>query len=292
MIRLGVRVRRERADAALASLLELMPNGCEESQLADDVIEYALYGEAESLPAQQRLDELLGDALLDVTRDEVADDWSERWREFHKPLILGRRLSVRPPWEPVIGTDVEVVIDPGQAFGTGAHATTRLCLELLLDEPVAAASAGGEGSSVTAGAGPAGPALVDLGCGSGVLSITAAKLGWREILALDNDDAAVTATAENAAVNGVGDAIAVSALDLREDPVPSAPLTVANLLGPLLLDWAASMDAGRSPRPDRIIAGGLLGTEADTIASAFAALGYREQARTHQDEWAGLLLCH
>lgn len=299
MIRLGVRVRRERAEFALAALLELIPNGCEESQAADGLTEYALYGEAESLPSAQQLAELLGDGLVEVTRSEVADDWSLRWREFHKPLVLGQRLSVRPPWEPAIGTEVEVVIDPGQAFGTGAHATTRLCLELLLDEPIAAVATPAGVAVTTAVSQAAGasqavdvsqPALVDLGCGSGVLSITAAKLGWRGILALDNDVAAVTATAENAAVNGVGDAIAVAALDLRRDAVPAAPLTVANLLGPLLLDWAASIGSGCSPRPGRIIAGGLLGVEADTIAAAFAALGYSEQARTHRDEWAGLLL--
>lgn len=297
MIRLGVRVRRERAETALAALLELMPNGCEESQPMDGVTEYALYGEAAALPSQPRIAELLGDALLDVSRDEVADDWSQRWREFHKPLVLGRRLSVRPPWEPAIGTNVEVVIDPGQAFGTGAHATTRLCLELLLDEQVVelpgAGIGAGIGASIGAGFGVgAQPALVDLGCGSGVLSITAAKLGWRGILALDNDDAAVNATAENAAVNGVGDAIAVAALDLRRDAVPAAPLTVANLLGPLLLDWTESIRSGRSLRPERIIAGGLLETEADTIAAAFGALGYSEQARTAREQWAALLLSH
>ena len=90
--------------------------------------------------------------------------------------MLGERLTVRPPWEPAAATALDVVIDPGQAFGTGAHATTRLCLELLLElEP--------------------GGSLLDLGCGSGVLAIVAAQLGFRPVLAVDNDPASLLATA-------------------------------------------------------------------------------------------------
>ena len=76
---------------------------------------------------------MAGGALVEVSTSEVADDWDQRWREFHRPLVLdGGRLVVRPPWEAALGAEIELVIDPGQAFGTGAHATTRLCLELML----------------------------------------------------------------------------------------------------------------------------------------------------------------
>ena len=123
-----------------------------------------------------------GDALVEVTSSEVADDWRERWRSYHRPAVVRERLTVRPPWEPPGTTPLDVVIDPGQAFGTGAHATTRLCLELLLE------------------VGPPG-SLLDLGCGSGVLAIAAARLGFAPVVAVDNDPAAVAAANANAALN-------------------------------------------------------------------------------------------
>ena len=88
--------------------------------------------------------------VADFSTSEIADDWAERWREFHRPLVLDGELAVRPPWAPAQHTPIDLVIDPGQAFGTGAHATTRLCLELMVSLPERS-----------------GP-LLDLGCGSGV----------------------------------------------------------------------------------------------------------------------------
>ena len=255
MIRLAVRVRRADAELALAELLELAPSGVEEVDLGD-VVEYAVYGPPGELPALPDLQAAAGEALVTVTTTEIADDWPERWREFHRPVVVEGRLRIRPPWEPAAGDLPELVIDPGQAFGTGAHATTRLCLELLLaHEP--------------------GGALVDLGCGSGVLAIAAAKLGWAPVLALDNDPDSVAATRINAQVNGVE--LEVRRLDLREAPPPGAPTVVANLLAPMLLDLARRGFAGEGPRV--LIASGLLRPEADAVATAFAALGLREHAR-------------
>jgi ribosomal protein L11 methyltransferase len=204
-----------------------------------------------------------------VSTSEIADDWSERWREFHQPLALDDRLCVRPPWAPESQATVDVVIDPGQAFGTGAHATTRLCLELMLDRPSAA-----------------GP-FVDLGCGSGVLAIAAAKLGWAPVLALDYDQLAVDATVQNAAVNGVDDRIDVRRFNLMNEPVPPAPLVLANLLGPLLLAWSAAM-AGTAH--SWIVASGLLESEAVPVSRSFALHGYRESRRLISGEWAALLM--
>ena len=97
------------------------------------MIEYAVYGAPGELPAVPDLRAAAGGAYVDVSTQEIADDWAERWRSFHRPLVIGDRLTVRPPWEPPGATALDVVVDPGQAFGTGAHATTRLCLELMLD---------------------------------------------------------------------------------------------------------------------------------------------------------------
>lgn len=273
MIRLALRVDRVHAEVALAELLELAPGGVEEVDLGD-AVEYAVYGPPGELPVLPDLEAAVGDALIEVTTSELPDDWSERWKQFHQPLVLGERLAVRPPWEQPIGTDVELVIDPAQAFGTGAHATTRLCLELLLSHADASARRG---------------PLLDLGCGSGVLAIAAAKLGFAPVSAVDFDPLSVEATAANAAVNNV--VLDVARCDLRNDPVPAAPTVLANLLRPLLLDYARVLATADGPEPPHtLIASGLLTHEADEIAAAFAAHGLREQDRRERGEWAALLL--
>ncbi|MGB2710869.1 MAG: 50S ribosomal protein L11 methyltransferase [Conexibacter sp.] len=264
MIRLALRVERAHAEVALAELLELAPGGVEEVDCGE-LVEYAVYGPPGELPALPDLKAAVGGALVEVSTTELADDWSERWRQFHVPLVLGDRLAVRPPWEAPIGTELELVIDPAQAFGTGAHATTRLCLELLLDAPAA------------------GP-LLDLGCGSGVLAIAAAKLGFAPVAAVDFDPLSVEATVANAAVNGV--VLDIARCDLRRDPIPQAPTVVANLLRPLLLDYAARLDEP----PGTLIASGLLIGEADDIAHAFAPHGLHERDRRARGEWTALLL--
>jgi ribosomal protein L11 methyltransferase len=134
------------------------------------------------------------------------------------------------------------------------------------------------------------PGIVDLGCGSGVLAILAAKLGWPNVLALDYDPLAVAATAENARVNGV-ELWAVRRFDLRHEDAPRSPVVLANLLAPLLLTWCERMAAmGDVKRPHTVIASGLLTGEADRIAAAFAGLGYAEADRRIQGDWAALLL--
>ena len=266
MIRLAIRVRREQAELVLAELLELAPCGVEEVAVDDGAIEYAVYGAPGELPALPAVRAAAGDALVDVSSAEIADDWLERWRSYHRPAVVADRLTVRPPWESAGTTPLEVVIDPGRAFGTGAHATTRLCLELLLE--------------VTRPG-----SLLDLGCGSGVLAITAARLGFAPVLAVDNDPAAVAATSANAALNGVG--IEVRRLDLRSERTPYADTITANLLAPLLERWAGHL-ACSSETPRRVIAGGLLTDEADSIAGAFAGAGLCETRRREQGEWVAL----
>jgi ribosomal protein L11 methyltransferase len=266
LIRLAVRVHRRQAELVLAELLELAPSGVEEVDIGPEVVEYAVYGAPGELPELPDLRAAAGGAFVDVSTQEIADDWADRWRSFHRPLVIAGRLTVRPPWEPPGDTPLDVVIDPGQAFGTGAHATTRLCLELLLDW-----------------AGPRG-SCVDLGCGSGVLAIVAAKLGFAPVLALDFDRAATAATAENAARNGV--ALDIREFDLRAEQVPPADLVVANVLAPPLIGWA---DSQRELAPQLILSG-LLTTEADRVAEAYARRGRRERDRRVQGEWAALAL--
>ncbi|WP_205697758.1 50S ribosomal protein L11 methyltransferase [Conexibacter sp. SYSU D00693] len=274
MIRLAVRVRREHAELVLAELLELAPSGVEEAELEGGVVEYAVYGPPGEVPDLPDLQVAAGDALVEVETTEVADDWADRWRQFHKPVVVGGRLHVRPPWCTPREDLLEVVVDPGQAFGTGAHGTTRLCLELLCE--LAAEGAGGPAS--------------DLGCGSGVLAIAAAKLGLGPVLGVDHERESVTATAENAQANGVDDLVRAERFDLlRGGPAPGAPLVLANLLRPLLL--AVARAGFQDAQPRVLVASGLLVHEADEVAGAFAQRhGLHERRRLDDGEWAALLL--
>jgi ribosomal protein L11 methyltransferase len=197
-VRAAVVVPAAEAETAAARLLELVPAG-HEVENAGDTVELAVYVPAAEL-------ERLRAAFPAVRTEPVAPGWEDEWRRFHVPVVVGP-LWVGPPWETPPADLQAVVIDPGRAFGTGAHPTTRLCLELL---------AGLERGSV-----------LDVGCGSGVLAIAAARLGFTPVLAVDSDETAVAATVENAARNGVR--IVARALDALADPLPPADVVVANI---------------------------------------------------------------
>jgi ribosomal protein L11 methyltransferase len=292
VIRLAVRVRRERAELVLAELLELAPSGVEEVT-AGDTVEYAVYGAPGELPSLPALEAAAGGALVEIATSETADDWQERWRRFHKPVLIapprapgGERrhipaLRVRPPWEPAAeqgrAAVAEIVIDPGQAFGTGAHASTRQCLELLLSL-----------AQLEPRLGP----LVDVGTGSGVLAIAAARLGFSPVLAIDNERESIAAARANAAANGVQ--IELRRADLRAQPLwgaaadsARAPVVVANLLRPLLLELACVLPSG----PAHVLAGGLLPEQVDEVTRAFSErLGLSERERRESAGWSSLWL--
>jgi ribosomal protein L11 methyltransferase len=256
----------------LAELLELAPSGVEEVD-GDGYVEYALYGAPGELPAfPSGVAEVAG-VRVSVRGEPVADDWAERWKAFHEPVLVGERIWIRPPWAQPRDEAVDLVIDPGQAFGTGAHPTTRLALELIL------------------GLAPADPArgdrplgsFADLGCGSGVLAIAAARLGFAPVIAVDNEPAALDATRDNASVNGV-QLDRIERVNLREDSPPEADVVVANLTRPLLHAVAARLTGG----PRALVLSGLLDDEADEAAAAFAPLA--ERARRSAQGWTALLL--
>lgn len=247
----------------LAALLDLAPGGVEQVD-GDGFVEYAVYGAPGELPSFPAGGAEVGGVRVAVRGEPVADDWAERWKQFHEPVLIGDRIFVRPPWEDPRAGRLDLVIDPGQAFGTGAHPTTRLSLELLLGlEP--------EGS------------FADLGCGSGVLVIAAARLGFAPVAAVDHEAAAVEATRANAAANGVR-LDSLERLDLRAASPPAADTVAANLMRPLLLCLAETM----GDRPRTLIVSGLLDEETGEVAAAFAPL--RERGRLSAQGWSALLL--
>jgi ribosomal protein L11 methyltransferase len=262
VIRLAVRVGREHAEPVLAELLELSPAGLEERDVDAATVEYAIYGAPGELPELGDVRAAAGPALVEVSSREVAD--GSAWRDWHRPVDAGP-VRVRAPWALPRAGALDVVIDPGQAFGTGGHPTTRLCLELLVElEP--------------------GGALADWGCGSGILAVAAAKLGWEPVRACDVEAASVDATEAAARANGV--VVEVARCDLRRGHGPAAPTVVANLVRPLLLDVAERL----APVPERLLISGLETHEVDEVVGAFARHGLAPAARRDGDGWAAVLL--
>ena len=223
-----------------------------------------------SFPELGEIEVAAGDGLVEVVATEVPDDWADRWQDFHKPLLVGDRLWLRPSWEEPREGTVDLVVDPGRAFGTGAHPTTRLCLEFLLELEQAGEATG---------------PLTDLGTGSGVLAIAAAKLGWSPVSGYDHEEPSIEAAAANAEANGVS--LDLHRQNLREGLPALAPTTVANLTAPILREIAGQLEPEGSPT---LVLSGLLPAELNEIAAAFAPTGLAEVDRRIQGDWAALLL--
>jgi ribosomal protein L11 methyltransferase len=224
-------------------MLALFPEGFEEGERGPR-IELAAYTDTRG---EERARAEFGAVVM----SEVPDDWEERWKRFHEPVTIGN-LWVGPPWERAPADAVAVEIDPGRAFGTGSHQTTRLCIELLAE--------------LQRGA------LLDVGCGSGVLSIAAAKLGYAPIVAVDREQAAVEAAVRNATANAVE--IDVRQADLLADPLPAAETVVANINARLVAEVA-----------ERVLCTTLV-TSGYFEPHVPALAGYRRVDRRVRDGWA------
>ena len=224
-------------------MLSLFPEGFEEIDHDGDV-ELAAYASA---GAEERFWQTFGPGTV----ADVEEGWEEAWKRFHRPVRIGP-LWVGPPWEqPDTGT-LAVIIDPGRAFGTGAHATTRLCLELLL--------------------GRARTSVVDLGCGSGVLAVAAAKLGFRPVTAVDVDPDAVAATARNAQANVVD--VEVRRADVFSAELPAAALALANVTREAVERVAPRLGAAE------LVASGYL------VGERLALAGWEHRERREVEGWA------
>jgi ribosomal protein L11 methyltransferase len=196
--RISISVPEGEAEIARAQLLPLAPGGFEEVE-TDDGLELVVYADD---PAEARIRA----AFPDVDSHPLEPGWEDAWRAFHQPVRAGG-LWICPPWEAPPPGEIAVVVDPGRAFGTGAHPTTRACIELL-----ARCDRG---------------SLLDAGCGSGVLAVAAARLGFGPVVALDHDPAAVDAAARAAELNGV--TVEVARADVLSAELPRVDLVVANI---------------------------------------------------------------
>ena len=223
-------------------MIELFPEGFEEVDEGEDV-ELVAYTDP---GGEERLWHAFGGAQA----TDVDAGWEERWRSFHRPVTVGP-LWVGPPWEAAPADMTAIVIEPGRAFGTGGHATTRLCLELLLDLP--------RGS------------LLDVGCGSGVLAISAARLGFAPVVAIDVDPLAVEATLSNASTNGA--AVEARLLDATREPLPAVATVVANITLGAVQEVAAAADC------ERLVTSGYL------VSDQPALPGYAHVRRSDGEGW-------
>jgi ribosomal protein L11 methyltransferase len=239
-----------------------------------------------------------------VTRRWRDPGWAIRWQKFFRPVRIGRRLVIRPPWEasPARRGERVVVLDPGMAFGTGQHPTTRLCLELLDQafEQFRVHSSGfrddrsrSSGRDVNAmnyelRTMNRRPAVLDLGTGSGVLAIAASRFGAGEVLALDTDSVACRAAEENIRRNGVDGRIVVAHGSLERAGRRTFDLILANLTATALLGLASRLVRSLGPGGRLIVSGVLADQEAHLAAELVRRGVIRERVRRRRG-WVGLM---
>lgn len=209
-----------------------------------------------------------------VYRQVAEEDWAEAWKAHYHPVRLGRRLLVRPLWIDVETgpDDIVVALDPGMAFGTGTHPTTHLCLEALEDltQP--------------------GAQVLDLGCGSGILTIAAAKLGAAHVLAVDNDPIAVRTTIENAAQNGVSDRITAQegSLDTVLGSARRFDLVAANLIAKIILNMS-EQGLGEIVRPGGVaVFSGIIQEQVAEIEAALRKCGLEPYRQRAMGDWVAI----
>jgi ribosomal protein L11 methyltransferase len=214
------------------------------------------------------------------TYKQIADqNWMEAWKQHYKPILIGQRLLILPAWlESPEPNRIPIKIDPGMAFGTGTHPTTQLCLELMEKAVI------GNWELV-----------IDVGCGSGILSIAALKLGASKVLGVDIDIESVKNSRENADLNGVGEELILGQGSVTEIlagnfQFRSAPLVVANILAPIIIRL---FDAGLAELVEpngEIILSGILAHQAENVIEAAQAKGLKRSDQRQMGDWVAISL--
>jgi ribosomal protein L11 methyltransferase len=223
-------------------------------------------------------------------RRVVDQNWMEAWKQHYEPIAIGQRLMIVPAWLELKQPErVQVKINPGMAFGTGTHPSTQLCLEFI------------EGALDQARASPYRTdaefprTFIDLGCGSGILSISALKLGASSALGVDIDPESISNARENASLNGIGPELALgvgSLQDILEGrfPLRTAPLVAANILAPVIVRLFEEGLAELVEQGGAIILGGILQSQAETVQAAAQHSGLGLRDRRQSGDWVALAM--
>ncbi len=285
-IRISVKTSRESEEAISNLLMEMGSGGVhieDENSISDEIAVTAYFPP----------DDMIGERVSKITRllenmrqmnmnmgskrislESVDEqDWVERWKEFFKPLPIGRRILVSPSWEDVsefASRDILIRIDPGMAFGTGGHSTTLLCLELLED-----VLKGGE-------------KVADVGTGSGILSIAAIKLGARAVTAIDVDEKATVIAKENSQRNGVSDRICVVCGELLNTVDGEYDVIVSNICSKVLSSMIPDFKSYLSV-DGKLILSGILKREVSEIHNQLKSNGLMVLETRFDEEWAAIL---
>jgi len=206
------------------------------------------------------------------------EDWMASWKQHYKPIAIGQRLIVVPVWiELQDNPRIPVRIDPSMAFGTGTHPTTQLCLELVEKYVLP------------------GQPVIDVGCGSGILSIAAVKVGASHALAVDIDNASVRSTRENAEANGVSDSIetglgSVDEVRNGQFTLRRSPVVLANILAPVIIRLFDAGLAELLSAPGTMVLSGILVEQASAVVDAAEAKGLRFIEQIQQGDWVAIAL--
>jgi ribosomal protein L11 methyltransferase len=278
VLRIGA--SREFADIVQAMLetLDYSPTSWHEEDEDKAMVE-VFCDTADQVESLKQQIEILLKELSPVNRWNIAIDsmpgnsWRDAWKEFFHTTRVSPRIVVKPSWEfyEAAAGDCVIEVDPGMSFGTGNHATTKGCLNFI-DE------LSGEFPQRT---------FIDLGCGSGILSIAAAKLGLCDIVAIDNDEVSVEIACKNSIMNGVGNIIDFRVADLK-DPgiVHDADIVCANILAHILVEYASIIESLVRPGNDsRLMLAGILTDEYGSVCKVFEDIGFRQIKSIEDDEW-------
>jgi ribosomal protein L11 methyltransferase len=223
-------------------------------------------------------------------------NWMEAWKSHYKPIPIGRRLMIVPAWmDSPDPSRIAIKIDPGMAFGTGTHPSTQLCLELIEDQILRGDPSPRRTDSWTVPLTRNDMTVIDVGCGSGILSIAALKLGARSALGVDIDPESIRSARENAEANGVADRLilgegSVDAVRSGGSSLSRAPIVLANILAPVLVRlFEGGLAELISPR-GRIILSGILDYQAGSVVAAGEARGLRLVEHRASGDWVALLM--
>jgi ribosomal protein L11 methyltransferase len=249
----------------VAEIHALQPAGWQEEDGGGTLVFWLEDGAEADAEVAAALKRLGASGRLEVAREQPG--WEDAWRRFHRPHVIGR-LYVRPPWYPARDDLLDIAVEAGLAFGTGGHASTRQCLELI--------------QAVTPGS------LLDLGSGSGVVSFAALRLGFAPVTGIDIDPVAVHAAAGNAAMNGLAPTFLVGDATDPSYPLPGADVVVANIALRPILRLAERWRADGAAPPAELLLSGLLVEQAEEALAAHP--GFTESARADDGTWLTLRL--